>query len=91
MSPGVPDSSGTMYSRSNSEKRVSWRESGDGDLPVFAEDEPGRAGMTCGVVGIVRSASFRRRSKKEPHWITSEYHRRVVRTFPASPKELCLI
>ena len=58
-----------MYSRSSSVKRVSWRDSDD--IPTFAE-ETGKQDMTCGVAGIVRSASFRR-SKKEPHWVTSKY------------------
>ena len=55
-----------MYSRSSSVKRVSWRDSDD--IPTFVE-ENAKQDMTCGVAGIVRSASFRR-SKKEPHWVT---------------------
>ena len=57
-----------MYSRSNSVKRVSWRDSDD--ISSFVEENE-KADMTCGVAGIVRSASFRR-SKKEPYWITSK-------------------
>ena len=61
-----------MDSRSPSVKRcVSWKDSDD--ISVFAEKKE-NGDMTCGVAGLVRSASFRR-SKKEPHWVTSKYTR----------------
>ncbi len=64
-------------SRTSSCRRVSWKDEDIVDMPMYNVPDGMDGDITCGVAGIVRSASFRnsfKRGKKEPHWIYSKFH-----------------